>query len=654
MERGSSGLYVYGIFSHSANAGAAGYGENRYITKLNHDFNWISVDKDRNLLECTPLDWGRGVQIHAKEQRILSTGYYKNSVEHKYSYNAVQYKIPAYGWSSTKDHIGVYFINPTTEYLSGGAAKLELVCHFDANDNPDPIILDYWCAGHYAGGAGCNIPAGEEWNKVIGPIFVYCNALADPKVPSQADLDTLEATAGNPVVPPAWTANGTALFEDALAQAKKERAAWPYEWVNGVDYPHKDQRGNVTGQLVLNDPQAATTKLPHLTIGLAHPEFTSGAGGFVARAGNGNKITWDHDGNYYQFWTDGAEDGKFTIADVRPGTYTMHAFADGVLGEYTNFNITVTAGKTLDLGKLEWKPVRYGKQIWDIGYPDRTGGKFFKGDGSNYWLWGWCVRYPLLFPNDITYTIGKSDYHKDWFFEQVPHADTTPWINPAAKDPANQRFGWVKVQGSDDWRNIGNGRANTWTIKFNMDKATQGKAFLRIALAGADAMGGGGGGRGRGAPAGADGGVGMDINDNFDSDQAASGYRLLPVALPGRGGRGGGAGAGGAGADAGGAAPDAAGAAAGGRAFGGRGAGGGGGGGGLAITVNGTSVGSIRPVATNALRYNTDTGVWEQYTQPFDAALLKPGENQIQLTVPGGDLTSGVVYDYLRLEIAEN
>jgi rhamnogalacturonan endolyase len=34
--------------------------------------------------------------------------------------------------------------------------------------------------------------------------------------------------------------------------------------------------------------------------------------------------------------------------------------------------------------------------------------------------------------------------------------------------------------------------------------------------------------------------------------------------------------------------------------------------------------------------------------------LLKPGENEMQLTVPAGDLTSGVVYDYLRLELDEN
>jgi rhamnogalacturonan endolyase len=566
LERGLSGIYAYAVFSHAASYPAAGEGESRYITKLNHDFNWISVDSDRNLLECTPQDWGKGVVIHAKEQRLLSTGYYKNSVEHKYSYNAVQYKIPAYGWSSTKNHIGVWFINPSTEYLSGGASKLELVCHYDANDDPDPIILDYWCAGHYGGGAGCNIPAGENWNKVIGPIFVYCNTLAEPRVPSQADLDTLAATAGNPTVPPAWKDNATALFHDALAQAKKEEAAWPYDWVNELDYPHKEERGTVVGQLVLKDPQAASKKLPNLTIGLAHPEYTSRAGGFVLRAGNGSKVTWEHDGNYYQFWTDGTADGKFTIANVRPGTYTLHAFADGVLGEYTNLNVTVEAGKTLDLGQLDWNPVRFGKQIWEIGYPDRTGGKFYKGDGSNYWLWGWYLRYPLLYPNDITYTIGKSDYHKDWFLEQVPHSETTSWVNPEAKDPANQRFGWIKAgtANQDMWRSIGQGRATTWTVKFHMDKAVKGQATLRVALAGSDGNGG------------------------------------------------------------------------------------------LAVGVNGKSVGTIKHIATNALRYNTDKGVWREYTQTFDASLLHAGDNEMQLTVPAGDLTTGVVYDYLRLELNDD
>jgi rhamnogalacturonan endolyase len=561
LGRGESGVYVYAIFSHPENYGALRMPESRYITKLNQTFDWISVDGDRNMLQCAPKDWGTGVVVHAKEQRILTQGIYKNSVEHKYSYNAIQYKIPAYGWSSTKKHVGIWFINPTIEYLSGGASKQELVCHFGDNGNPDPIILNYWRGTHYGGGATCNVAAGEKWSKVIGPFFVYVNSLDSFKTASQADLDTLAATAGNPTVPIAWKENSTALWQDALSQARKETAKWPYDWVNGVDYPHKNERGKVTGELVLNDPQAATTRLPHLTIGLAYPD------------GVGGGRDWVHDAKHYQFWNDGTEDGKFTITNVRPGVYTLHAFADGVLGEFEKTNITVEAGKTLDLNKLEWKPLRYGKQVWEIGYPTRAGDKFFKGDGENYWLWGWGLRYPLLFPNDITYTIGKSDYRKDWFFQQTPHATSTAWMNPEAKDPANQRFGWVKSESLNDypqtnttgpWRVYGRGRATTWTIMFNMDQVPRGQAALRVALAGADGNGG------------------------------------------------------------------------------------------ITITVNGKTAGTLRPTPTNALRYNTNKSVWQEQTLKFDASLLKEGENEMQLTVPAGDVTTGVVYDYLRLELKEN
>jgi rhamnogalacturonan endolyase len=576
LERGVSGFYTYAIYSHGAGYPAAGEGESRFINQLNPSFDWLSVDADRNMPMVSNQDLRAGVVVHAKEQRILSTGIYKNSVEHKYSYCAEMYKLPAYGWSSIRDHVGIWLINPSNEYLGGGPTRIDLVCHMGAT------MLDYWTSGHYAGGAECNVPAGQVWNKVVGPIFVYLNSLQSAETPTQTELETLAATAGNPTIPASWTANANALFNDALAQAKITEAQWPYAWVQGVDYPQKNGRATVTGQLVLNDPQAATTKLPHLWVGLTHPDFRGAGGAFAQRSGNGNLVTWNHDADYYQFWNEGGEDGKFSIANVRPGTYTLHAFADGVLGEFAQANITVTAGQPLDLGSIEWKPVRYGKQIWEIGYPDRTGGKFFKGDGSNYWLWGWPLRYALLFPNDITYTIGKSDYHKDWFFEQVPHAENLSFVNPAAKDPANQRFGWVKAESQSEypqtdqtgpWRIYGRGRATTWTIKFNMDKASQGRATLRVALAGSD----GGGG----------------------------------LANPG-------------------------------------------GPGGLAVGVNGQGVGSIRYIATNAIRYNTDKGIWREYTLAFDAALLKPGENEMTLTVPAGEVTSGVVYDYLRLELDEN
>jgi rhamnogalacturonan endolyase len=578
------------------------------------------------------------VVVHAKEQRIMSKGVYKNSVEHKYSYSGMQYVTKAYGWSDTKDHIGAWFINPTIEYLSGGPTRIDLDAHFGDNGDPEPIILDYWHSGHYDG-ARAQIPAGEDWTKVVGPIFVYVNSLDKPRPTTQAELDTLKATEGNPTVPASWTANANALWADALAQYKKQNAAWPFDWVKGVDYTPLAQRGTVRGQIVLVDPLApkgTSTKLPHLVVGLTHPDidpasiprptfaglggpgagaglaaapgagqasgaggaagagpvagpggrpsgFGGGGGGFGNFAPAADAGSWIHDARYYQFFNDGSEDGRFAITKVRPGKYTLHATADGVLGDFAQADITVEPGKTIDLGKLVWKPVRYGKQVWEIGYPDRAADEFLKGDGQNYWLWGWNLRYALLFPNDLTYTVGKSDPKKDWFFEEVPHATDLSFVNPEAKDPANQRFGWVKAESltqypqtdqTGPWKVYGRGKETVWTIKFNMPKQEQGVAALRVGLAGVDGLRNG-----------------------------------------------------------------------------------------LAVTVNGQSAGAVgdgsnpdnqRLIGTNAIRYNTDKGLWQQRTLKFDAALLKPGENTMTFTVPAGDLQSGVVWDYLRLELDEN
>ncbi len=587
LERGSSGFYTYAEYIHPASYPFVHVGENRFILEsMNPTFDWISVDKDRNMLMSNARG---GITIHAKEQSIYTTGLYKNSVEHKYTYNALMYKLQAWGWSSTKDHIGVYFMNPSNEYIGGGPEKLDLIDHLQST------ILDYWTSGHYGAGDNTEIPAGQDWGRVVGPIFIYFNRLADAKDPSQAELDKLTATSGSgmPAVPAEWHDNGIALWNDAVAKSKAEKAAWPFSWVQGVDYPHKDGRASVTGQLVLDDSQAASKLLPNLNVGLTHANFKGSESGYTLLAGNGDIVTWPHDGNYYQFWVDGSADGRFTIPNVRPGTYTLHAFANGVLGEYAKADITVEAGKKIDLGKIDWQPVRYGKQIWEIGYPDRTADKFYKGDPANYWLWGWGLRYSGLYPNDITYTIGKSDYRKDWFMEEVPHSTTTAWLNPAAKDPYNQRFGWVAIppNTADPWPQWGQGRATTWTVKFNMAKASTGQGILRIALAGADgggnlATGGGTGQFGGGAAGGSSLYVGADTQ------------------------------------------------------------------GGLIIGVNGQSVGTLHPVATNTLRYNANIkGVWYQYIQKFDASLLKAGENSVTFTVPAGDVTTGVAWDYVRLEL---
>ena len=168
-------------------------------------------------------------------------------------------------------------------------------------------------------------------------------------------------------------------------------------------------------------------------------------GSLCQRSGNGNRITWAHDANYYQFWNDGAEDGTFTITNVRPGTYTLHAFADGVLGEFEKTNITVKAGKTLDLGKIEWKPVRYGKQVWEIGYPEPHRRQVLQGRRRTTGSGAGACAIRCCSPTTSPTPSARATTTRTGSSSRCRTATSTAWLNPAAKDPANQRFGWVKA-----------------------------------------------------------------------------------------------------------------------------------------------------------------------------------------------------------------
>ena len=423
LDRGSSGLYTYSIFNHKADYPATSIGEARWATKLSDRiFDWMTVDANRNMEMITAYDWDHGTPMNMKEARLMNSGIMKGQVEHKYDYSAVQFDTPAYGWSSTKQHIGFWIVNPSDEYLSGGPTKVELSAHRDATFTSSltapaaPTLLNYWRGSHY-GGSVCDIPAGEAWTKVIGPFLLYCNAGPTPD----------------------------ALWNDALARAAKEATAWPYDWVSGVDYPHRAQRGTVRGQLVLSDPQAPRARMSNLLVGLAYPDYSTGR----------ETVDWQNDAKHYEFWVRGDSQGRFTIPSVRPGTYTLHAIADGVLGEYAQANVTVAPGQSLTLGALTWTPVRYGRQLWDIGIPDRTAKEYLHGD--NFWHWGLYLQYPKDFPHDVNYVIGRSDFHKDWNYAQVPRAP--------------------------DATGRGDGLATTWSVTFDLPAAPHGKATLRLALA---------------------------------------------------------------------------------------------------------------------------------------------------------------------------
>lgn len=546
LTEGDSALYAYCIFSHPTNYAATAIGEGRFCAKLNDRiFDWMTVDSNRNREAITAYDWDHGTVLNFLEARRMNTGIYKGQVEHKYDYTADQFDTPAWGWSSTAKHIGIWLMNPSMEYLSGGPTKMELCAHRDCTFTDDlnapapPCLLNYWRSSHY-GGSICNIATNENWTKVVGPFLIYCNAGPTPD----------------------------AMWQDALDRAKRESKAWPYNWVEGVDYPHRNERGAVTGQLILDDPQAPGMQMSNLLVGLSEPAYTApvvfgrfrrfhwngvsheddNQNHFATAANTENRremfrrfrgpqiVDWQNDAKGYEFWARGAADGSFSIPNIRPGRYTLHAIADGVLGEYVLTNVMVKEGATLDLGRLTWQPVRYGRQLWSIGIPNRSAREFFKGDDYDHW--GWYVQYPRLFPRDVNYVIGRSDFQKDWFFEQVPH-DPNP-LDTNAMDP---------------------GRSTTWTVGFRLPDAPSGKAILRLALCGVGARE-------------------------------------------------------------------------------------------LAVSMNNRLAGIVTNLVYNAT-INRDgiAGSWSEHDVVFDASLMQPGTNLLKLTIPAGSLTSGIMYDYLRLEL---
>jgi rhamnogalacturonan endolyase len=564
LERGAHGVYTYAIFTHQDTYPAGSVGESRFGFKLAANvFDWLSIDEQRNAIMPTGKDWDEGDDLNMKEARRLTTGVYKGRAEHKYDYSAKQSEIPAFGWSSTRQKVGLYIINPSFEYLSSGPNHFELTGHLDDGDGGDPTLLNYWRGTHY-GGSQLNFAANEPWTKVVGPMFIYVPTGNEPQ----------------------------ALFADAKKQAKAQQAAWPYTWVKGVDYTPAAQRATVKGLMKLVDVQAPTMKLSNLLVGLSFPDekelpriprpmmaevalapaiaptpeplravapadsatkvLSNGKranrGTYLPpRAANGRPafnfppqpVNWQTDAKHYEFWTKGAADGSFTIPNVRPGTYQLHAIADGVLSAYdATATVTIKPGQKLDLGTIEWKPTHFGKQIWQIGTPNRSAKEFYKGD--DHWHWGMYIEYAKFFPNDVNFTIGKSDPAKDWYIYHVPH-DTD--FKPDGKD---------------------NGRATPWTINFTMpaNAPTLGKATLRFGIAG-------------------------------------SGARSL------------------------------------------------------GIMVNGKDVGPFTDIGGGGASMIRDgiEGTWVERDFTFDAALLKTGQNTIVLTVPAGNVTSGICYDVVRLEV---
>jgi rhamnogalacturonan endolyase len=414
--RGESGTYAFAVLRHLASYPTFSLGEARFALKLNPEiFDYMTIDANRSRLMPTGDDWDHGTPLNLKEARRLTTGRDAGRAEHKYDYSAILSEVPAYGWSSTKRRLGLWLINPSMEYVAGGPTKVELTGHLDVNPGGAPTLLNMWLGSHY-GGSSLRVTQGEEWTKVIGPFFLYVNHNGEPE----------------------------ALWKNALEQAASEKAKWPYSWMKNEAYPLADERGRVSGQIVLKD---GSLRAP-LHVGLTPVDYDVNV-----RYGR-ESVGWQRDAKYYQFWSRADAGGRFTITNVRPGTYALHAFGDGILGEFVQSPIVVKPGDALDLELRSWTPECFGEMIWEIGIPDRSAAEFRHGD--HYWQWGLYQKYSEEFPDDVNFVIGQSDWKRDWNYAQPPRLDDRGRVE----------------------------RPSTWRIQFDLPKARAGKATLRLAIAG--------------------------------------------------------------------------------------------------------------------------------------------------------------------------
>ncbi|MCR4859545.1 MAG: hypothetical protein K5910_02650 [Bacteroidales bacterium] len=458
------------------------------------DYPASAIGEARFCAKLAPtFDWmsvDRAVDFHYPKDHFAGD---------KYVYTAVQSENPAFGWSSTTDNIGFYILNPSMEYMSGGPTKVEFMGHRDTNEAAAPCILNYWRSSHY-GGAEVRVEQGERWEKVIGPFVLYLNEGSDH----------------------------TALYADARTEAAREAMDWPYDWVQTPAYAKAEERGTVGGVLSLDDP-AGPKELQGLTVGLTAPD-----------------AFWQRDAKHYQFWTEGASDGSFEIRNVRPGRYTLVAFADGVLGEFVQEGVEVSAGGTLDLGTLSWKPRREGRQVFEIGVPNRNGAEFALG--REFRDPEVVLKYARQFPKDVTYTVGASNPLTDWPYLHVPH-NTSPDV---------QVLPFFGLRGS--------GRATPYRIRFQLDRtpAAGSTATLRLAICGT-------------------------------------------------------------------AAPR------------------------LDVSIGGRNIGPVELQQTRdgVITRHGSHGIWYETELRFEGRRLHKGWNELTLTIPAGSLNSGILYDYLRLELSD-
>ncbi|XP_074263661.1 uncharacterized protein LOC141586359 isoform X1 [Silene latifolia] len=429
--QGSSGFYSYAIYEKLKEWPGFNLAQTRIAFKLNKKwFRYMAVADDRQRDMPLPDDrLPERCQTLAFPEAVLLTNpvepEFKGEVDDKYQYSCENKDLQVQGWICKDPPTGFWQITPSDEFRTGGPLKQNLTSHVG------PTNLAMFISAHYAGeDMVVKFADGEPWKRVFGPVFMYLNGL-----PTGFDWN--------------W------LWQDAKEQLFTETESWPYSFPASEDFPTSDQRGSISGRLLVYDSYS-------------DEDYTPADGAYVGLASGTEVNSWQLQSKGYQFWTKADESGYFYITDIRAGDYALCAWVPGFIGDFRSFSISITAGCIIDMDDVVYKPPRDGPTIWEIGFPDRTAREFYVPDPDpnyvnklylnhpdrfrQYGLWD---RYTELYPNDdLVYTVGVSDCQKDWFFAQVTRKKDNTYIG------------------------------TTWQIIFKLENVNQNGVYkLRLALA---------------------------------------------------------------------------------------------------------------------------------------------------------------------------
>lgn len=361
VRRGVAGVYHY--VQANCKADGSDYSELRMGFRGDASlFNYAYVNDDLQDALPTPADIASATEVTDATYRLAD-----GSIYTKYDYAAFQKDDYVHGMMG--DHVGLWMITPSVEWLNGGPMRQDLTVHAT---NTTPIALRHFHGNHFG---GVSVYMNNGQSKYYGPHLIYANYSNASSV----------ATAHSEMV------------ADAKQRAAVEQSAWPYNWLRDESIK---KRGTVIGQITLSAEDAAYFKTTKLQVILAQP---------------GSKPMLQ--GTGYQFWTETDENGNFNINNVREGSYTLYAYAlnGAATGYYEKADVAVTANATTSVGTLTWTPDKYGdnsKILWKIGEADHLSMGKLSGEKRQYGLWNDV-------PEEVNYTVGSSNLAIDWYYAQA-------------------------------------------------------------------------------------------------------------------------------------------------------------------------------------------------------------------------------------------